>query len=224
VSWKLARKLQAMLWQQLELFKTSAPQAPRTEAPRPTRKRHRPSPEVTPIATSDSHWRFTRPWHDSPHLPRARRELDFVRAHFPELDGVTIDVGMTKRRTILGLAAMGARPALWIRPRRIHRFVIAHELVHLLQARGLAHGGEKAADLYALARATELVDVVPFYLAIPQALRAPERRGRSPELVEGAAAILHAEARAALAANKGTTARGAVRRFENALHAAHGAA
>jgi hypothetical protein len=173
------------------------------------------SPEE--LARDEGRWRWTRPWLDSPHRTRARRELDFVRAHFPELEGVTVTIGMTKRRTILGLASMGEEPALWIRPRIIHRFVIAHEFMHLLQARGLVPGGEKAADLYALARSAEVIDVAPSYLAIPRPLQVAPPVGRTPHLAPGVHEWLHEEARSAIAASRGRTARGAVRRFERAL-------
>ena len=204
-----AQRLIAFFWPQLDLF------AP---APVPVAPAREPLP-ATPeeLAGDEGRWRWTRPWLVSPHRARARRELDFVRAHFPELEGVTVTIGMTKRRTILGLASMGEEPALWIRPRIIHRFVIAHEFVHLLQARDLVPGGEKAADLYALARSPQVIDVAPSYLAIPRPLHAPPTTGRTPRLAPGVPELLHDEARRAIAANRGKTARGAVRRFEQAL-------
>jgi hypothetical protein len=160
----------------------------------------------TPGATP--RWRWTRPWLVSPHRPRAERELDHVRAHFPELDGTTVKVGLTKRRTILGLAAMGDEPCIWIRPRRIRRFVIAHELTHLLQARGLVPGGEKTADLLALTRGPAVIDFAPTYLAVPRGFTGP---GRDRPVARGAAERLCALAREALA---GRTARAAIRWFE----------
>src|SRR5207237_363706 len=122
-------------------------------------------------------WQWTRPWLISPHRKRAARELDCVRAHFPELDGVTIKVGLTKRRNILGPATLSGDPCIWIRPRHIRRFVIAHEFTHLLQARKLVPGGEKTCDLYALTRGAAVIDFAPTYLTIPQAftLAAPGR-------------------------------------------------
>ena len=166
-----------------------------------------------PVARDDGRWRWTRPWLVSPHRRRARRELDAVRVWFPELDDVVITVGLTKRRNILGLASLGKEPGIWIRPRRIHRFAIAHELVHLLQARGLVPGGEKAADLYALARAPELIDVAPFYLRLPRRIADPETHRLPP----GAAPVLHEVALRAIQTRRGTTARGAVHMFERAL-------
>jgi hypothetical protein len=143
-----------------------------------------------------SRWIFSRPWLGSPHLARARRELDFVRDFFPELEGVGVRVGLTKRRSVLGLAALGGEPAIWIRPRRIQRFAIAHELTHLLQARGLVPPGERPCDLFALARSADYVDVRPFYLKIPAGLLARESRDR---LVPHAAEFLHTVAVEAVA-------------------------
>ena len=177
------RGLLRRLWPQLELF---------TPAERDVQGR----------------WAFTRPWLASPHLKRARRELHAVRDHFPGLDDVTVRVGLTKRRNVLGLASLGSTPMIWIRPRRIHRCAIAHELVHLLQARKLVPGGEKTCDLHTLARAAALIDVAPFYLKVPARFhdRSNDRRV-APE----AAVVLHALANEAL---EGRSARSAIHAFE----------
>ena len=154
-----------------------------------------------------------RAWAGSPHLKRARRELDAVCDHFPELDDVTVRVGLTKRRNVLGLASLGATPMIWIRPRRIHRCAIAHELVHLLQARKLVPGGEKTCDLHTLARSAALIDVAPFYLEVPARFHDGSREHRvAPE----AAAMLHALAVEAL---EGRTARSAIHAFEKTAKA-----
>ena len=180
-----------------------------------------PAPVLVPVpprampGIDDGRWRWTRPWLESPHRRRARRELEAVRAHFPELDGVVITVGLTKRRNILGLASLGKDPEIWIRPRRIHRFALAHELVHLLQARDLVPGGEKTADLYALARSIDVIDVAPFYLKLPKRLTEPGALMPPP-----VARLLHEIAAHAVRERRGKTARGAVRVFERDLAAA----
>jgi hypothetical protein len=172
-------------------------------------------------AVPAARWSFTRPWLVSAPLPRARRELDGVRAHFPELEGVQVRVGLTKRRSVLGLASMGEEPMIWIRPRRIKRFAIAHELVHLLQARGLAPGGEMSADLWALARTSSYVDAAPFYLRVPRPYLAPDDRGA---LAPGAADALHRIAAVAVARARGAkTARGAIHWFHAEAKSAAGA-
>jgi len=202
------RSLLAFLGDQLDLFLRPQASAPPV-APVAPRVRPR-SPVPIDTAHDAGRWRWTRPWLESPHRPRARRELDAVRAHFPELDGVTITIGMTRRRNVLGLAALDGDPAIWIRARRIHRFALAHEMVHLLQARGLVPGGEKAADLWALARTAAHCDVAPFYLKVPRELRTGPRGALAPAV----AATLHALAARAVAERRGKTARGAVRAFE----------
>ncbi len=159
-------------------------------------------------------WRWTRPWLVSPHRARAERELELVRARFPELAETTVKVGLTKRRAILGLAAMGDEPCIWLRPRRLSRFVIAHEFVHLLHAKGLAPGGEKTADLLALTRGASLIDVAPSYLAVPAAFLLP---GRDRRVTPTGAERLCTLATLALA---GRTARAAIRWFERAARLA----
>ncbi|MEP7028445.1 MAG: hypothetical protein ABI960_07610 [Candidatus Eisenbacteria bacterium] len=186
---------------QLELFGSPPPGA---AGPK---RRRRAAPPLQPDP-ADGRWDFTRPWHASPHLARARRELDFVRDHFPELEGVTVRVGLTKRRGVLGLASLGATPMIWVRPRRLRRFAIAHELTHLLHARGLVPGGEKTCDLYTLARSAAYVDVAPFYLKVPLAFHEGGAERRVPP---AAAQVLHALAREAV---EGRTARSAIQRFE----------
>jgi hypothetical protein len=188
----MLRRFARAWWPQLELFQ---------ERPRPAPAR----------------WEFTRPWLASPHLKRARRELDFVRDYFPELDGVTVKVGLTKRRSVLGLASLGKAPMIWIRPRRIHRFAIAHELTHLLQARRLVPGGEKTCDLFTLARSDAYVDVAPFYLKVPARFH---EGGRDRRVPAAAARELHALAREAV---QDRTARSAIHRFEAMAHEKPGA-
>jgi hypothetical protein len=95
-----------------------------------------------------------------------------VRRFFPELDGTTIRVGIAKRRGVLGWGSLDPEhPGIWVRPRLLHHFTIAHELTHLLQARGLVPRGERACDLWALARSPLIVDSAPGYLRLPRGMR-----------------------------------------------------
>jgi hypothetical protein len=98
-----------------------------------------------------------------------------VRLFFPELDGLSLRVGLT--RSAAGLASR-EEPWIWVNPRKLTRHTIAHELTHLLQNQGLLPGGEKSADLHSLARHAYLADDLPYYLKLPRALRlvpVPER-------------------------------------------------
>lgn len=142
---------------------------------------------------------------------RILERIEFVRAYFPELDAYTVYVGLARKRGMLGWGSMDPeRPGIWVRPLRLAYFTVAHEFTHLLQARGLVPRGERACDLWALARAPELIDHPPTYLELPEALK-----GRA-SLTTREAGLLHDAATDALVAR----ARGERRylaRFERKL-------
>ena len=120
-------------------------------------------------------WSLSRLVQRSPHRVRILERLEFVRRFFPELDGCTVRIGLAQKRGILGWGSLDPeRPGIWVRPRRLDHFTIAHEFTHLLQARELVPRGERSCDLWALARTPHVVDHAPGYLKIPQRLR----RGR----------------------------------------------
>lgn len=131
-----------------------------------------------------------------------------VRYFFPELYGLTIRVGLT--RAAQGFAST-EKMTVWMNPYRLSHLTVAHELVHLVQNRGLIRGGEKTADLHALARHRSLVDDLPGYLAVPAELRRlwdpDNRRFRR---------LIHETAREALAEGEGRPRR-AIHRFEKNL-------
>ena len=117
-------------------------------------------------------WRFSRLVLASPSFARIRERLEFVRSFFPEIASLTIRVGLVKKRGVLGWGSLDPEdPGVWVRPRRLDHFTIAHEFTHLLQARGLVPMGERACDLWALARSPLLVDQPPGYLKVPRELR-----------------------------------------------------
>ena len=128
---------------------------------------------VLELAPSASPWTFSRRILRSRHHRRILERLEFVRRFFPELDAVSIHVGQALKPGVLGWGSMDPeRPGIWVRPLRLATFTIAHEFVHLLQARGLAPQGERSCDLWALARTPLIIDCPPSYLALPRALRA----------------------------------------------------
>jgi hypothetical protein len=137
------------------------------------RRRSRPLEQLAlSLDSAPSRWTFSRLVLRSPNRDRIRDRIEFVRAFFPELDGVTIRVGLAQKRGVLGWGSLDPeRPGIWVRPRRLDHFTIAHELTHLLQARGLVPRGERACDLWALARSPLLVDAPPGYLRLPVELR-----------------------------------------------------
>lgn len=116
------------------------------------------------------HWSCTRPFAGAPHRRRLLERLEAARSFFPELDGATIRVGLVHSERVLGRGSLDPEtPAIWLRP-RAGLFTMAHELTHLLQARRLLPGGEPACDLFALARSPLLVDSLPTYLRLPDAV------------------------------------------------------
>ena len=140
-------------------------------------------------------WALSRLVQRSPHRARILERLEFVRRFFPELAGATVRVGLAQKRGVLGWGSLDpARPGVWVRPRRLSYFTIAHEFTHLLQARRLVPGGERACDLWALARSPLLNDAPPGYL------RLSLRRSRRLEAEQ--AALLCQVARRAIAARE----------------------
>jgi hypothetical protein len=157
------------------------------------------------------HWSLSRRVLQSPHRARICERLEFVRRFYPELEGITVRVGMALKRGVLGWGSLDPeRPGIWVRPRRLEYFTIAHEFTHLLQARGEVPLGERACDLWALARSPLLVDSPPGYLKLPRALA----RGRRVD--PGDAAILTRRAREAIAAREAGDRR-YLARFEHDL-------
>jgi hypothetical protein len=92
------------------------------------------------------------------------KKLTYVRRYFPELEGRTIRVGLT--RVAIGMAVPGG-DELWLNPGQLSFHTITHELIHLLQERGRVPSGERSCDLYSLARHWTLNDTSPYYVRIP---------------------------------------------------------
>jgi len=96
------------------------------------------------------------------------RKLHYVRRFFPELDGQTIRVGLT--RTASGLAIPGG-VELWVHPSQTSYHTLAHEFIHLLQGKHGIPTGERSCDIYALARHWTLNDSPPYYVKLPAEFR-----------------------------------------------------
>ena len=96
------------------------------------------------------------------------RAVEYVRRYFPELEGETITVGLT--RAASGMAIPGGT-RIWLNPSRLSYHTISHELIHLLQLRDLGiPAGEKACDVFSLARHWSLNDEHPSYIKLPKEL------------------------------------------------------
>lgn len=141
-------------------------------------------------------WKFSRLAANSAHHARIVEYIEMARRFFPELDQLTIRVGLAQKRGVLGWGSLDPdRPGIWVRPRRLQLFTVAHELTHLLQARELVPRGERQCDLWALARTPLLIDHPPGYLKVPRSLR----RGA---LTPAQALVLWEAARTAIAARE----------------------
>jgi len=179
-----------------------------------------PGPQLLEQLTLDlgpdrPRWNPSRLVQASPHRDRILEYLEFARKFYPELEGVNIRVGLAQKRGVLGWGSLDPdRPGVWVRPRRLQLFTIAHEFTHLLQARGLVPRGERQCDLWALARSPLLIDSAPNYLRLPRALR----RGRP---TNDQAHALCAAARRAIAARDAGDRR-YLARFEATLAEAFG--
>lgn len=140
-----------------------------------------------------------------------RRILDMVHfalRYFPEVDARELRVGITRRAD--GYASLES-PMIWLNPRGLCYQTIAHELVHLLQGKGLVPMGERSCDVYSLARDRILVDAAPVYLEIPDVFSSP-KGGLKP----GAAFLLHTTAREAIR-RRGAGERRYIQWFERRL-------
>lgn len=145
----------------------------------PTRARRKSSKQLEQLALDlgpeRARWKLSRLVVASAHKERILEYLEFARKFYPELEGLEIRVGLAQKRGVLGWGSLDPeRPGVWVRPRRLQLFTIAHEFTHLLQARNLVPRGERQCDLWALARSPLLIDAAPNYLRLPRALR----RGR----------------------------------------------
>jgi hypothetical protein len=126
---------------------------------------------VLELGPARPRWLLSRLVRRSPHRPRILERLELARRFFPEFEGATLRIGLAQKRGVLGWGSLDPeQPGIWVRPRRLDTFTIAHEFTHLLQARGLVPRGERACDLWALARSPLLIDSPPSYLRVPRRL------------------------------------------------------
>jgi len=119
------------------------------------------------------------------------RDVAYVRRYFPELEGDTVTVGITKAAS--GMAVPGGT-RIWLNPSRLSYHTISHELLHLLQCRNLGiPAGEKACDVFSLARHWTLNDERPSYVQFPRNII--DERG---QISEANAKLVFAVAREAI--------------------------
>ena len=102
------------------------------------------------------------------HMLHARSAADFTERRNADLVRTLMD---DPGHASFAAAQLGLGPE-YTPGFAVATFTIAHEFIHLLQARGLAPQGERSCDLWALARSPLIIDCPPSYLALPRALRA----------------------------------------------------
>ncbi len=112
-------------------------------------------------------FQLTRPLQRHRRHKSVLQKLHYVRRFFPEFAQMCIRVGLT--RAASGMAVPGGHE-IWINPSHASYHAIAHELIHLLQGRRGIPTGERACDLYALARHPTLNDTAPYYVRVPRRL------------------------------------------------------
>ncbi|HXV83832.1 MAG TPA: hypothetical protein VEG60_28585 [Candidatus Binatia bacterium] len=119
---------------------------------------------------------------------RAATMIERALVHFPELQGKTITVGLTRKH--LGSASISyragaiSRLTIRLRVRKVSYQTIGHELTHLVQglrygdrstqsaaARSRIPSGEKQCDIWTLARHPLFCDDPPTYLKLPRMVR-----------------------------------------------------
>jgi len=114
--------------------------------------------------------RPSRPLLSHPRAASLLRRVDRCLSLFPELDGQTIRIGIT--RSADGIAVLEDMTIRFDLRRRIPtHYVIGHELTHLLQALALVPHGEVQCDVWTLARSPLFLDEKPCYLPVPPRLR-----------------------------------------------------
>lgn len=120
--------------------------------------------------------------------PRTQAMLERSLRHFPELKDKPIVIGYT--RANLGSATVNYRPGtapmlvVRLNVRKLTYQTIGHELTHLVQGltpgsaaksraegRGKIPAGEKACDIWTLARHPLFCDDSPSYLRMPRVIR-----------------------------------------------------
>lgn len=91
---------------------------------------------------------------------------------FKELNPRTIKIGATYSARALAAVHVYSSPedmiGISINPTGGIRYrVLGHELMHFVQRLGLAPSGEKACDIYSMARSPLFLDIPPNYLQLP---------------------------------------------------------
>ncbi len=111
--------------------------------------------------------RLTKPMSKCRARRRIAADIRKVSVFFPELEDATLTIGLASNG---GGKAYPSLMKISVDPRR--RFysysVIAHEMMHLIQGHNDIPQGERACDLWSMARSPLFADRPPNYLEIPE--------------------------------------------------------
>jgi hypothetical protein len=110
-------------------------------------------------------WTFTRRFEAKKGQSKFLERLDEARNHFPELDDITVKVGITLNAD--GKADLQGR-AVYFRSRNVSHYVIGHELTHLLQEIQGLPKSERSCDIFTMARTVLFCDESPNYVNVPK--------------------------------------------------------
>ncbi len=104
--------------------------------------------------------------------PKSHGTIFWVRSFFPELEDLTITFKLMRSNSFLGLCEWDKKIIRLTRKGCAKKEVIAHELTHMAShhCQGIPKG-EKACEIWTLARSPILNDAPPSYLDIPKAVK-----------------------------------------------------
>lgn len=112
-------------------------------------------------------WTYTRYFAKKKGQSRFLMRLDEARSYFPELDGITVKVGITINAD--GKADLEAK-AVFFRSRNVSYYVMGHELTHLLQEIQELPKSERSCDIFTMARTVLFCDESPNYVKVPKGM------------------------------------------------------
>ena len=117
-------------------------------------------------------WTFTRRFAAKKGQSKFLERLNEARSHFPELEGITIKVGITLNAD--GKADLLGK-AVYFKSRNVSFYVMGHELTHLLQEIEGLPKSERSCDIFTIARTALFCDESPNYVKVPREMQDENR-------------------------------------------------
>jgi hypothetical protein len=139
--------------------------------------------------------------------------LDLLKSHYGQ--GIRlVDLARQLGRSSESMrmfAVQGRTPSRSRLAREVSLNTVGHELMHLVQGLGTVPNGERACDVFTLARSIKFCDSKPYYLKVPRAFLAEDRR-----IMPGMQMVMHMVAKEAVRRRKDGE-RNYIRWFEREL-------